>query len=102
MFITIYNRLKEMQNRDAFHNDTVVGEESTAILGGEDKKGLGEICKELKLPSNISTTLLIDGRLEGSVCIHHKLTIIIFFAISSSSLLMRPCSPSSSPSSMRL
>ena len=66
MFITIYNRLKEMQNRDAFHNDTVVGEESTAVLGGEDKKGLGEMCKELRLPSNISTTLLIDGRLEGS------------------------------------
>ena len=78
MFITIYNRLKEMQNRDAFHNDTVAIEESIVVLGGEDKKGLGEICNELRLPSNISTTLLIGGRFEGSVCMHHKLTSIIF------------------------
>ena len=66
MFITIYNRLKEMQNRDAFHNDIVIVEESTVVLGVEDKKGLGEICKESRPPSNIFTTLLIDGRLEGS------------------------------------
>ena len=80
--------------------DTILVEESCGdLLGGENRKGLGGICKELRLPSNISTTLLIDGRFEGSVCMHHKLTIIIFLALFSSSSFERQSSPNSSFSS---
>jgi hypothetical protein len=50
---------------EAYHNVTIAVEESTGVLGGEDKKGLGGICKEWRLPSNISTTLLIGGRFDG-------------------------------------
>ena len=62
----------------------IVVKQSTRDHVGEDTKGLGGICKELGLPFNISTTLLISGRFEGSICMHHKLIIIIFLALSSS------------------
>ncbi|GMY31147.1 hypothetical protein FCV25MIE_26389, partial [Fagus crenata] len=68
---------------ESYCNDTIRSitvEEFIGDLGEEDKKGLGGICNESRLPSNISTTLLIGGRLEGSVCMHHKLTSIIFLA----------------------
>jgi len=46
---------------ETYYNKIIADEESTRVLGGEDKKGLGGICKKSRLPSNIFTTLLIDG-----------------------------------------
>ena len=46
----------------------------------EYKSGLGGICKSSNLPSNISIASLIDGRSDGQVWTHRKLTRIIFLA----------------------
>ncbi|KAK2970680.1 hypothetical protein RJ640_001940 [Escallonia rubra] len=43
-----------------------MAEESSPDRGGEDKTGFGGICRDCMLPSNISTTLVIDGRLDGT------------------------------------
>ena len=42
-------------------------EELTTDTGGENNEGLGGICKDSKLPSNISSTPIIDGRFVGSI-----------------------------------
>ena len=57
--------------------ETAFGEEFDADLRGEHKYGFGGISKADMLPSSIS----IDGLREGSICMHHKPTIIIFLAI---------------------
>jgi len=57
---------------------------SDTDLVGDESNGFGGISNELMLTSNISTTLLIVGLPLGNVWIHHKPTMVILFAISSS------------------
>lgn len=64
-------------------------------------KGFGGIVKFSMLPSNIWTTLFIEGRSIGYHCMHQSAMIVSFFDIAAScSSIIR--SPSSSPCCKRL
>lgn len=74
-----------------YDGGVVVMEECRIDLVNDDfKKGFGGTCKASRPPSSISTALFIDGLSDGLVCMQHKLTIIIFLTITSSSSVTRP------------
>lgn len=59
--------LKYKDSCDAIFLENDVGEDCLANLVGEDREGFGGICKFSMQPSNISTTLVIDGLSDGWV-----------------------------------
>lgn len=63
----VIEKIMPYDTKKKLHNQsTSLIEESTCDLEGEDKKGLGGICKESRLLSNISTTLLISGQCRST------------------------------------
>lgn len=74
--IRLFNAILSLQNKKKlnFSDDNLycsyvvddTAEESESIIG-ENKTGFGGICKDCRLPSNISITLVIDGLSDGLV-----------------------------------